>query len=219
MAMDRRWSFSILQTGAKPPTGEPASMPAGRPAASGNRFPAITIAIAWSTRLTTSHGAPASAAPSSPKPVPTETAMAWSTRRIMLRGAANQGSMAMASGAVLQQLASVESVAPDHGPQGRVTSATADLVFALPELARPEEAGFPKRPLFRLLTDSAELEEQQLLAALTSRSRLSSRSNGPLPAVDRPTMELSATQETFGAFEDDDATDALDRALELLTAN
>ena len=131
----------------------------------------------------------------------------------------NLGSTAMASGAALHQLLSVESVAPDHEPQSRLTSATSDLVFELPEIARPEGTAIPKRPLFRLLTDSAELGEEQLRAVLASRSRLSARSNDPFSTIDRSTTETSATQDTFDSFEEDGSTDALDRALELLTAN
>jgi hypothetical protein len=131
---------------------------------------------------------------------------------------ANLGSTAMASGAALHQLLSVESVAPDHQPQSRLTSATADLVFALPEIARPVGTGFPKRPLFRPLTVSAELDEQQLLTGLATESRLSPRGDEPFHLFNRFAVDIDATGETFSSIEDG-ATDALDRALELLTAN
>jgi hypothetical protein len=125
----------------------------------------------------------------------------------------NLGGTALGSGAVLQQLVSAEGIASEPQPQNRLTAATTDAVFALPDLARPAATAVLKRPQFRRALGPAELDALHLLMVLDSSVTVERREIETSPQATEAN-EDSMTGGTEGEF-----AEVFARALELLTAN
>jgi hypothetical protein len=126
----------------------------------------------------------------------------------------NLGATALGSGAVLQQLVAAEGIASEPQPQNRLIAATTDAVFALTDLARPLDTTVSKRPQFRRAIGLAESSAHHLLMALDSSVAVERRRE-----MESSPHTIEADEDSMSSWLEDDSVEALDRALEMLSAN
>jgi hypothetical protein len=126
----------------------------------------------------------------------------------------NLGATAIGSGAVLQQLVAAEGIASEPQPQNRLTAATADAVFARPDVQRPSDMAVSKRPQFRRAIGLAELSAHHLLMALDSSATVERRRE-----IESSPHTIEADEDSMTQWIEGESAEALDRALEVLTTN
>jgi hypothetical protein len=125
----------------------------------------------------------------------------------------NLGGTALGSGAVSQQLVSAEGIPSEPQPQNRLTAATTDAVFALPDLARPADPAVLKRPQFRRAVSPAELDALHLLMVLDSSVAVERRE------IETSPQATESEEDSMSGGTEGESAEVFDRALEVLSTN